>query len=132
MIRAATSYDNLAEHLGGLLFSFSLPADASEDERAAIGDLMRRRLGHRHDGVRSYLAALGLAGAIDYPTESSRYGALVEAERANFNIHLSRSERFRRRPRDAHGQGAGRRGSQGDHTRKRPARSETRRLRARA
>jgi hypothetical protein len=91
MLRAANSYDNLAEHLGGLLFSFSLPPDASDDERSAIGDLMRRGLEHRHDGVRSYLAALGLAGAIDYPAESSRYGALIEAERANFNIDTYRS-----------------------------------------
>jgi hypothetical protein len=91
MLRAANSYDNIAEHLGGLLFSFSLPRDASDDERAAIGDLMRRGIDHRHDGVRSYLAGLGLAGAIDYPAESSRYGALVEAERANFNIDTYRA-----------------------------------------
>ena len=91
MLRAATSYDNLAEHLGGLLFTSSLPPDASDEERAAIGDLMRRGLEHRHDGLRSYLAALGLAGAIDYPAESSRYGALVEAERANFNIDTYRA-----------------------------------------
>src|ERR1700684_2016022 len=51
MLRAATSYDNIAGHLGGLLFSVSLPRDASNDERAAIGDLMRRALDHRHDGV---------------------------------------------------------------------------------
>jgi len=91
MLRAANSYDNLAEHLGGLLFSFSLPPGASDDERAAIGDLMRRGLDHRHDGVRAYLAALGLAGAIDYPAESSQYEALVEAERANFNIDTYRA-----------------------------------------
>jgi hypothetical protein len=91
MLRAANSYDNIAEHLGGLLFSFSLPRNGSDDERAAIGDLMRRGIDHRHDGVRSYLAALGLAGAIDYPAESSRYGALVEAERANFNIDTYRA-----------------------------------------
>lgn len=91
MLRAATSYDNLAEHLGGLLFSFSLPPGASDDERAAIGDLMRRGLDHRHDGVRAYLAALGLAGAIDYPAESSRYEALVEAQRANFTIDTYRA-----------------------------------------
>jgi hypothetical protein len=91
MLRAATSYDDVAEHLGGLLFSFSLPHDASDDERAAIGDLMRRGLDHRHDGVRSYLAALALAGAIDYPAESSGYAALVAAERANFNIDTYRA-----------------------------------------
>jgi hypothetical protein len=91
MLRAATSYDDVAEHLGGLLFSFSLPRDASDDERAAIGDLMLRGLDHRHDGVRSYLAALAVAGAIDYPAESSRYGALVAAERANFNIDTYRA-----------------------------------------
>jgi hypothetical protein len=91
MLRAANSYDNVAEHLGGLLFSFSLPRDASNDERAAIGDLMLRALDHRHDGVRSYLAALALAGAIDYPAESSGYAALVAAERANFNIDTYRA-----------------------------------------
>jgi hypothetical protein len=91
MLRAATSYDDLAGHLGGLLFSVSLPPDASDDERAAIGDLMRRALDHRHDGVRAYLAALAVAGAIDYPAESSRYAALVEAEHANFNIDTYRA-----------------------------------------
>ena len=91
MLRAATSYDDIAGHLGGLLFSVSLPPDASDDERAAIGDLMRRALDHRHDGVRAYLAALAVAGAIDYPAESSRYAALVAAEHANFNIDTYRA-----------------------------------------
>ena len=91
MLRTANSYDNLAEHLGGLLFTVSPPRDASDEQRAAIGDLMRRALHHRHDGVRSYLAALAVAGAIDYPAESSRYGALVAAEKANFNIDTYRA-----------------------------------------
>jgi hypothetical protein len=91
MLRAATSYDDIAGHLGGLLFSVSLPPDASDDERAAIGDLMRRAMDHRHDGVRAYLAALAVAGAIDYPAESSRYAALVAAEHANFNIDTYRA-----------------------------------------
>ena len=122
MLRAATSYDDIAGHLGGLLFTVSLPRDVSDDERAAIGDLMRRALDHRHDGVRAYLAALAVAGAIDYPAESSRYAALVAAEQRQFqHRHLSRGERFRRRPRDAHGQGAGRRRYEGDHARTRPA-----------
>jgi hypothetical protein len=86
MLRAATSYDDIAEHLGSLLFTVSLPHNASDDERTAIGDLTRRAMDHRHDGVRAYLAALAVAGAIDYPAESSRYAALVEAEHANFNI----------------------------------------------
>jgi hypothetical protein len=91
MLRAATAYDDIAGHLGALLFSVSLPRDASNDERAAIGDLMRRAMDHRHDGVRAYLAALAVAGAIDYPAESSRYAALVEAEHANFNIDTYRA-----------------------------------------
>ena len=91
MLRAANSYDNLAEHLGSLLFTVSLPPDASDEQHAAIGDLMRRALDHRHDGVRTYLAALAVAGAIDYPAESSRYGALVAAEKANFNIDTYRA-----------------------------------------
>jgi hypothetical protein len=91
MLRAATAYDDLAGHLGSLLFTVSLPPGVSDDERAAIGDLMRRAMDHRHDGVRAYLAALGVAGAIDYPAESSRYGSLVAAEKANFNIDTYRA-----------------------------------------
>ncbi len=91
VLRAATSYDDIAGHLGSLLFTVSPPRDASDDERAAIGDLMRRALDHRHDGVRAYLAALAVAGAIDYPAESSRYGSLVAAEKANFNIDTYRA-----------------------------------------
>lgn len=91
MIRAATSYDNLAEHVGSLLFSVSLPSDASEAQRTATGDLMMRALDRRHDGVRSYLAALAVAGAIDYPAELQRYEALVAAESANFNIDTYRA-----------------------------------------
>jgi hypothetical protein len=91
MLRAATSYDDIAGHLGSLLFTVSLPPDAGDDERAGIDDLMRRTLDHRHDGVRAYLAALGVAGAIDYPAESSRYRALVAAEHANFNIDTYRA-----------------------------------------
>jgi hypothetical protein len=91
MLRAATAYDDLAGHLGSLLFTVSLPPGVSDDKRAAIGDLMRRAMDHRHDGVRAYLAALGVAGAIDYPAESSRYGSLVAAEKANFNIDTYRA-----------------------------------------
>jgi hypothetical protein len=91
MLRAATSYDDIAGHLGGLLFTVSLPPDVNDDQRAAIGDLMRRAMDYRHDGVRAYLAALAVAGAIDYPAESSRYAALVAAEHANFNIDTYRA-----------------------------------------
>jgi hypothetical protein len=91
MLRAATAYDDIAGHLGSLLFTVSLPRDVSDDQRAAIGDLMRRALDHRHDGVRAYLAALAVAGAIDYPAESTRYGSLAAAEKTNFNIDTYRA-----------------------------------------
>jgi hypothetical protein len=51
----------------------------------------RAEADHRHDGVRAYLAALAVAGAIDYPAESSRYGSLAAAEKANFNIDTYRA-----------------------------------------
>src|ERR1700704_3811350 len=60
MLGAATTYDDIAGHLGSLLFTVSLPRDVSDDQRAAIGDLMRRAMDHRYDGVRAYLAALGV------------------------------------------------------------------------
>jgi hypothetical protein len=91
MLLDATSYDDLAGQMGSLLFSFSLPRDVADDQRAAIGDVMLRGLDHRHDGVRAYLAALAVAGAIDFPTESPRYEALVAAEHANFNIDTYRA-----------------------------------------
>jgi hypothetical protein len=91
MLRAASAYDDIVGHLGALLFTVSLPPDVSDDQRAAIGDLMRRAMDHRHDGVRAYLAALGVAGAIAYPAESSRYESLVAAEKANFNIDTYRA-----------------------------------------
>src|ERR1700761_6623501 len=91
MLRAATAYDDIAGHLGALLFTVSLPPDVSDEQRAAIGALRRRAMDHRHDGVRAYLAALGVAGAIDYPVESSRYESLVAAEKANFNIDTYRA-----------------------------------------
>jgi hypothetical protein len=77
--------------MGSLLFSFSLPRNVSDEQRAAIGKLMLRGLDHRHDGVRAYLAALAVAGAIDFPPESSRYETLVAAERDNFNIDTYRA-----------------------------------------
>jgi hypothetical protein len=91
MLLAATSYDAVAGSLGGLLFSFSLPRDVSDDQRAAVGDLMLRGLDHRHSGVRTYLAALAVAGAIEFPKESARYEGLVQAEQANFNIDTYRA-----------------------------------------
>jgi hypothetical protein len=91
MLLAATSFDDLAGQMGSLLFSFSLPRNVSDEQRAAIGKLMLRGLDHRHDGVRAYLAALAVAGAIDFPPESSRYETLVAAERDNFNIDTYRA-----------------------------------------
>jgi hypothetical protein len=88
MLRAATAYHDIAGHLGSALFTVSLPRDVSDDQRAAIGDLMRRALDHRHDGVLAYLAALAVAGAIDYPAGSSRYGSLVAFD---FNIDTYRA-----------------------------------------
>lgn len=90
-ILAADASDELAMHMGSLVFGVSLPPDAPDDVAAAIHDIRTRALMRRHDGVRSYLALLGVASAIDYPTEKARYEALVEAERANLTLDTYRA-----------------------------------------
>jgi hypothetical protein len=90
-LRAANASDELATHMGSLVFGVSLPPDASDDAAEKIHDIRTRALARRHDGVRGYLAFLGVAGAIDYPAEKARYEALVEAERANLTLDTYRA-----------------------------------------
>ena len=90
-IRAADASDELATHMGSLVFGVSLPPDASDDVVAKLHDIRTRALMRRHDGVRGYLALLGVSGAIDYPTEKARYEALVAAERANLTMATYRA-----------------------------------------
>jgi hypothetical protein len=92
MIRAATAFDELAEHLGSLVFSVSVDPEAPQAVGETIHELRLRALDHRHDAVRSYIAKLAVvAGAVDFRTASQQYEALVEAERANFNIDTYRA-----------------------------------------
>ena len=88
---AADAADQLAMHMGGLVFGLSLPADAPDDVAATIHDIRRRTLARRHDGVRGYLALLGVAGVIDYPAEKARYEVLVDAERADLTLDTYRA-----------------------------------------
>jgi hypothetical protein len=90
-IRAADASDELAMHMGSLVFGVSLPPDASDDVAAKLHDIRTRALMRRHDGVRGYLALLGVSGAIDYPAAKARYEALVEAERANLTLDTYRA-----------------------------------------
>jgi hypothetical protein len=91
MIRAATAFDELAEHLGSLVFSVSVDPEAPQAVGETIHELRLRALDHRHDAVRSYIAKLAVAGAVDFREASQQYEALVEAERANFNIDTYRA-----------------------------------------
>jgi len=77
--------------MGSLVFGVSLPSDAPDDVAATIHDIRTRALIRRHDGVRGYLALLGVAGVIDYPAEKSRYEALVNAERVNLTLDTYRA-----------------------------------------
>jgi hypothetical protein len=91
IILAATAFDELAEHMGSLVFGISLPPDAPDEVAAAIHDLRARALDRRHDGVRGFIAELGVAGALDYPETLREYEALVAAEHANFTIDTYRA-----------------------------------------
>jgi len=91
MILAATADSNLAETLGSSLFSISIGSDPPARVRETIGDLMRRALDRRHEATRAYIAELAVAGAIDFQTVSRTYEALVDAERAAFNVDTYRA-----------------------------------------
>lgn len=90
-ILAANALDELAMHMGSLVFGVSSPPNASDEVNAMLHDIRTRALMRRHDGVRGYLAVLGVAGAIDYPAEKARYEALVEAEHANLTLDTYRA-----------------------------------------
>ncbi len=90
-ILAANALDEVAMHMGSLVFGVSTPPGASDDVAATLHDIRTRALMRQHDGVRGYLAVLGVAGAIDYPAEKARYEALVEAERANLTLETYRA-----------------------------------------
>jgi hypothetical protein len=91
MILAATADSNLAETLGSSLFSISIGSDPPARVRETIGDLMRRALDRRHEATRAYIAELAVAGAVDFQAVSRTYEALVDAERAAFNIDTYRA-----------------------------------------
>jgi hypothetical protein len=90
-ILAANASDELAMHMGSLVFGVGLPPDPSEAVVATIHDLHVRALDRRHDGVRGYLALLGVAGALDYPAKLAAYEKLVEAEHANLTLETYRA-----------------------------------------
>lgn len=90
-VLAANASDEFAMHMGSLLFGVSLPPDPPQEVVAALHDLHMRALDRRHDGVRGYLALLGIAGVIDYPAQRAAYEKLVEAERANFILETYRA-----------------------------------------
>ncbi len=91
MILAANAHDNIAENLGSALFSVPVGADAPQTVRAAVGDLMKRALDRRHEATRAYIAELAVAGAVDFQTTLKQHEALVEAERAHFDITTYRA-----------------------------------------
>lgn len=85
-ILAANAADEFAIHFGGTAFGITLPPDAPMEAVKALHDIRLRALMHERDGVRGYLALLGIAGAIDYPAQRARFEELVAAERANFTL----------------------------------------------
>jgi hypothetical protein len=91
MILAATADSNLAETLGSSLFSISIGSDPPARVRETIGDLMRRAFDRRHEATRAYIAELAVAGAVNFQAASRTYDALVDAERAAFNIGAYRA-----------------------------------------
>jgi hypothetical protein len=84
--RAALALDNLAQQLGGSAFSVQPGVGRDPAGAAALIQLEQREFSHRHDGVRAFIAELGVAGEVDFGAASATYAALVDAEKRNFTI----------------------------------------------
>ena len=91
MILGANALDNMAMHTHSLLFGVSLPPNPPDAMVETLHDLHLRSLDRRHDGVRGYLAELGVAGAIDYPAMLAEYEKLVAAEHASLTLETYRA-----------------------------------------
>jgi hypothetical protein len=86
MTRAALALDNLTQQLGGNVFSVQPGAERDPAGAEALLALEQRRFAHRHDGVRAFIAELGVAGEVDFSSASAAYSALVDAEKRNFTL----------------------------------------------
>lgn len=86
MMRAALALDNLAQQLGANVFSVQPNAEGDSTGADALVELEQRRFAHRHDGVRAFIAELGVAGEVDFNSASAEYSTLVDAEKRNFTL----------------------------------------------
>lgn len=80
VLSAANAMDNIFGQLGSLVFTLNSNEQPDQNSSEVVRTLQRRALDWRHDGVRTYIAQLGAAGEIDYPTASSTYERLVDDE----------------------------------------------------
>lgn len=86
ILSTAQALDNVFGQLGSMVFVLNANEAKDESQATAIGSLQRRAIEWRHEGVRNYLAQLGLAGAIDFQGLSAVYDGLVDAEQRNYSF----------------------------------------------
>ena len=80
ILSTAQALDNAFGELGSMIFALNANEASDQDQANAIRALQRRSIDRRHEGVRTYLAQLGLAGVIDYRAMSGAYDKLVADE----------------------------------------------------
>jgi hypothetical protein len=80
ILSAANAMDNIFGQLGSLVFTLDSRQQPDENSADVVRTLQRRAMDWRHDGVRTYLAQLGVAGEVDYLSASKTYEALVADE----------------------------------------------------
>lgn len=86
ILATAQALDNAYGQLGSMVFTLNANESGDENRADIIAALQRRAIERRHEGVRNYLAQLGLAGAIDFLAMSSLYDQLVTAEQRDFSL----------------------------------------------
>jgi hypothetical protein len=90
-LRAANALNDFTSQLGSAVFSVQPGPNRAPAGAATLGQLEHRSLLRRHDGARAFIAALGLAGEIDFPTASAAYEKLVGAESRDFTLENFRA-----------------------------------------
>jgi hypothetical protein len=81
ILAAANAMDNIFGQLGSLVFTLNSNDITDETSATVVRTLQLRALDWRHDGVRTYIAQLGIAGDVDYHATASAYEALVADEK---------------------------------------------------
>lgn len=80
ILSSANATNNIFGQLGSMVFTLNSHDQPNEAGVEAVQTLQLRAIDWRHDGVRTYIAQLGVAGEVDYKPTAAAYERLVDDE----------------------------------------------------